>query len=91
MHHCCLAHWQLKGAQSDVAVKEPSLVDEPQDLRFGHGFFTPLLGPILKHVLGNFGRRLVGTEEELFGLAAHQDQAEVDLISWDTVGHDDVR
>lgn len=89
MHHCCLAKGQLQSTEGDVPVQEASLVNEPQDFCLGHSFLGPLIWPVVEHVLSDLGRRVIGAEQELFGLSAHQDQPQVDLVSWNAIAHDE--
>ncbi len=42
MHDCGLARGQPQGRQGHVAVQEPALVDQPQDLRRRHLLVRPI-------------------------------------------------
>lgn len=75
VHDTCLARGEAQGAQGHVAMQEPPLVDEPEDLCFAHTLVHPLLRPVIEDELRDVSSRLAGAEEEFLGLAAHQDEA----------------
>lgn len=87
VHHGGLAQGQLQRAQGHIAMQESPLVDQAQNLRLGHGLLGPLLGPVVKHVLGDLGRRVIGAEGKLLGLAADQDQPQVHLVRGNPTAH----
>lgn len=87
MHDCGLAKGQLQGPKCDVAMEEAPLVDETQNLGLGDHLLGPLVGPVVEDVLSDLGCRVVRAEEELLSLSAHQDEAEVDLVSGNSGAH----
>lgn len=75
MHDTGLACWKAEGTKRHIAVQEPPLVDEAQDLSFAHTLIHPFLGPVIKDKLSYVPRRLAGAEQELLRLATHKDEA----------------
>jgi len=75
VHHGGLAGGEAERGERHVAVEEPALVDQPEDLRFRHRFFLPLWRPVIKDKLSDVPRTLTRTEQILLGLPAHEDEA----------------
>jgi len=54
MHYCCFTTGKLESSERDVAVKEATLVDEPQNVCRRHLFIVPIFWPIVIDMLRDF-------------------------------------